>query len=165
MSGHPVQSGWQGSNARTSAADDARLMSAIRAGDMQAFETLYRNYHPRLTRFLSGLIRRPQAVEEVLDDTMMAVWEKPDSFRGESRLSTWIFAIAYRKAMKSLRRWDDPLEDHEAAAAYAVAEPSVKRLMTLIYATCQRPEDCLAAGPVNLKRVEREGLYCALHGD
>ena len=49
------------------------------------------------------------------------------------------------------------IEDHEAAAVYAVAEPSVKRLMTLIYASCQRPEDCLVAGPANLKRVERDG--------
>ncbi len=45
---------------------------------------------------------------------MMVVWQRPDSFQGGSKLSTWIFAIAYRKALKGLKRQDDPLEDHEA---------------------------------------------------
>src|SRR5688572_1065866 len=44
----------------------------------------------------------------------MVVWERAADFKGESKLSTWIFAIAYRKAMKALRRYDAPLEDHGA---------------------------------------------------
>ncbi len=99
---------------RSSAQDDARLISRIRARDRRAFEELYRNYHPRLTRFLINLIHRPQLVEEVFNDTMMVVWERPDSYSGASKLSTWIFAIAYRKAMKALRRQDQPVEDRDA---------------------------------------------------
>jgi integrase len=38
-----------------------------------------------------------------------------------------------------------------------VAEDSAKRMMTLIYRTCQRPEDLLKAGPANVKRVDYEG--------
>ena len=72
---------------------------------------MYRAYHPRLTRFLVNLIRRPQIVQEVLNDTMMVVWTRPDSFHGASRLSTWIFAIAYRKALSAMRRQDVPVED------------------------------------------------------
>jgi len=90
---------------------DRALLDGIAHGDERAFEDLYRAYHPRLVRFLSNLTRRPQLVEEVLNDTMIAVWEKPDSFRGASKVSTWIFAIAYRKAMKALRRLDEPVED------------------------------------------------------
>jgi RNA polymerase sigma-70 factor (ECF subfamily) len=90
---------------------DAELIARIRARDVRAFEQLYRKYFGRLSRFLLNLIHRPQLVEEVLNDTMIAVWEKPASFRGASKLSTWIFGIAYRKAMKALRRWDQPIED------------------------------------------------------
>jgi len=99
---------------RSGAQHEARLVAGVRARDLRAFEELYRNYHPRLTRFLANLIRRPQMVEEVLNDTMMVVWERLDSYTGASKLSTWIFAIAYRKAMKALRRWDDPVEDRDA---------------------------------------------------
>jgi RNA polymerase sigma factor (sigma-70 family) len=90
---------------------DRELLHGISRGEERAFEELYRSYHPRLVRFLSNLTRRPQLVEEVLNDTMIAVWEKPDSFRGASKVSTWVFAIAYRKAMKALRRLDEPVED------------------------------------------------------
>ncbi|MEP6982281.1 MAG: sigma-70 family RNA polymerase sigma factor [Sphingomicrobium sp.] len=83
---------------------------------MNAFERLYRIYQPRLARFLVTLVQRPQLVEEVLDDTMMAVWQTAGSFRGASKLSTWIFAIAYRKALKARVRWPDPIEDHELDA-------------------------------------------------
>jgi RNA polymerase sigma-70 factor (ECF subfamily) len=86
------------------------LLERIQARDERAFEELYRQYHSRLARFLINLTRRPQLVEEVLNDTMIAVWEKPDSFRGASKLSTWIFGIAYRKAMKALRKVDDPID-------------------------------------------------------
>jgi RNA polymerase sigma-70 factor (ECF subfamily) len=41
----------------------------------------------------------------------MVVWQTAGRFRGTSKLSTWIFAIAYRKAMKAKVRWPDPVED------------------------------------------------------
>lgn len=90
------------------------LISRVSSGDRHAFEELYRKYRVRLERFLGNLVRHPQLVEEVLDDTLLVVWERAAGFKGESKLSTWIFAIAYRKAMKALRRYDAPVEDHEA---------------------------------------------------
>lgn len=93
--------------------DEMDLLVLIQRGDERAFEELYRRYHDRLARFLINLLRRPQMVEEVLDDTMIAVWQKSDSFRQSSKLSTWIFAIAYRKAMKALRKLDEPVESNK----------------------------------------------------
>jgi RNA polymerase sigma-70 factor (ECF subfamily) len=92
---------------------DLALLDAIRAGDRGSFEQLYKLYHPRLTRFLMNLIHRPALVEEVLNDTMMVVWQRPHSFQGASKFSTWLFAIAYRMAMKGLRRQDQAIEDRE----------------------------------------------------
>jgi RNA polymerase sigma-70 factor (ECF subfamily) len=90
---------------------ESELIARVGAKDLQAFEKLYRLYQPRLARFLANLLQRPQLVEEVLDDTMMVVWQTADRFRGSSKPSTWIFAIAYRKALKARSRWPDPLPD------------------------------------------------------
>lgn len=92
-------------------AADAVLAARLRARDRQAFEQYYRALHPRLWRFLANLLRRPHLVEEVLNDTMMVVWNRIDAFAGQSRLSTWTFGIAYRQAMNALRRLDEPVED------------------------------------------------------
>jgi RNA polymerase sigma-70 factor (ECF subfamily) len=80
------------------------LVHRIALQDQYAFEVLYRIYYRRLTRFLDRITRRPHANEEVLDDTMFAVWRKAVTFNGTSQVSTLIFAIAYRMALKALKR-------------------------------------------------------------
>jgi len=101
-------------------AADAALVARVARGDLRAFEALYRNYHPRLARFIGQMAPRRTLVEEVLNDTMLVVWKRGDRYNGQSKVSTWIFAIAYRKALKALSRHHDPLpdaaEDDQAAA-------------------------------------------------
>ncbi|UAK26660.1 sigma-70 family RNA polymerase sigma factor [Sphingomonas nostoxanthinifaciens] len=94
----------------TDRAFELALIARIGAGDLSAFEQLYRRFHPRLTRFLLSVTHRPTIVEEALNDTMVVIWEKAGAYRGESKLATWIFAIAYRKALKALQRQDVPVE-------------------------------------------------------
>lgn len=97
--------------ARGGGPEERLLIERVGARDLEAFEKLYRLYQPRLARFLANLLRRPQLVEEVLNDTMMVVWQTAGNFRGASKPSTWIFAIAYRKAIKARARWPDPVEE------------------------------------------------------
>jgi RNA polymerase sigma-70 factor (ECF subfamily) len=91
--------------------DEALLLGRVAAGELRAFEELYRAYHPRLASFLGRVVRRPTIVEEVLNDTMLVVWRRADAYNGECKVSTWIFAIAYRKALKALQRLDEPVDD------------------------------------------------------
>ena len=86
------------------------LLASIKRGQRADFETLYRLYHPRLWRFLVHMLRHGDLVEEVLNDTLMVVWQRAESFDGRSKLSTWIFGIAYRKALKALSRQDLPVD-------------------------------------------------------
>ena len=97
--------------ARAEGADERELIERVRGRELAAFERLYRLYQPRLTRFLSNVVQRPQVLEEVVDDTMMVVWETAGNFKGASKLSTWIFSIGYRKALKARARWPYPVEE------------------------------------------------------
>jgi RNA polymerase sigma-70 factor (ECF subfamily) len=90
--------------------DDVMLMAGIAAEQMDAFEALYRLYYPRLVRFLDGMTRRPSLVEEILDDTMLVVWRRAHTWLPTAKVSTWIFGIAYRQALKALRQVDDAVE-------------------------------------------------------
>jgi RNA polymerase sigma factor (sigma-70 family) len=96
---------------RSSSLEEMALLDRVRRKDLRAFERLYRIYQPRLARFLFNLVQRPQLVEEVLNDTMMVVWDTAGRFRGNSKLSTWVFSIAYRKAIKAKLRWPDSVEE------------------------------------------------------
>lgn len=95
--------------ARTSEGE-ACLIGRIAAGDRRAFEALYRAYFPRLTRFLQRMTRSSTLIEEVVNDTLLVVWRKAATFDGSSKVSTWIFAIAYRRACKALQALDEPVE-------------------------------------------------------
>lgn len=109
--------------------DEVALMECVVAGQMEAFEALYRLYHPRLTRFLMGMTHRPALVEEILDDTMLVVWRRAHTYDAEARVSTWIFGIAYRQALKALRqRGDAGASDDvgEAALPSAQLAPDVE---------------------------------------
>jgi RNA polymerase sigma factor (sigma-70 family) len=97
--------------ARAEGVEERELIERVRGRELAAFERLYRLYQPRLTRFLSNVVQRPHVLEEVVDDTMMVVWDTAENFRGASKLSTWIFSIAYRKALKARVRWPDPVEE------------------------------------------------------
>lgn len=94
----------------SSETEELRLIGQIAAGDKLAFEALYRRYFPRLSRFLGRMTRSAPLVEEAVNDTMLVVWQKAASFDGSCKLSTWIFAIAYRKGLKGIRQSDEPLE-------------------------------------------------------
>jgi RNA polymerase sigma-70 factor, ECF subfamily len=89
---------------RADSDEDRALIERIAAGDRAAIQRLYFAYHRRLSRFLLRVVRRPDLVEEIVNDTMFTVWRCARDFRGESRVSTWVMGIAYRIALKRLRR-------------------------------------------------------------
>jgi len=98
-------------------ADDDALIGRVAREDRAAFETLYRGYYPRLRRFIERVTRRPQLVDEVVNDTMFVVWRKAASYNLKSKVSTWIFAIAFRRALKAMQRSDEPADfDPDACA-------------------------------------------------
>jgi RNA polymerase sigma-70 factor (ECF subfamily) len=108
---------------------DEDLLRDVARGDRRALDALYLGYHRRLARFLVRVAPQYETVEEVINDTFLVVWQRAKDFRGASRVSTWIIGIAYRIALKSLRRndglvraqrfdtvpepWVDPTKDAE----------------------------------------------------
>ena len=111
------------------ASDEIALIGQVAGGDMTAFETLFRRYYPRLRRFIEHKTRRPQLVDEILNDTMLVVWRKAGTFNLRSKLSTWIIGIGLRRSLKALERVDDAMDfDLDAAASPAESGPEAQLL-------------------------------------
>ncbi|HEY8587604.1 MAG TPA: sigma-70 family RNA polymerase sigma factor [Rhodanobacter sp.] len=92
--------------------NDRMLLQRMSEGDRAALGVLYRSYHGRLCRFLSRLTRRPEVIEEVINDCFWIAWQKAGSFHGDSLVSTWLMGIAYRCGLKALRQHgDEPVKD------------------------------------------------------
>lgn len=76
-------------------------MSRVAAQDRQASEWLYHQYASGLQNYLVKWVGQREVAEEVLNDVMLTVWQTAVRFDPSARLSTWIFGIAYHKALKA----------------------------------------------------------------
>jgi RNA polymerase sigma-70 factor (ECF subfamily) len=117
---------------------DRELLRRISCADRDAFRLLYLAYHKRLARFLVRVIRHHDDLEEVINDALLVVWQRAADFRGASRVSTWIFGIAYRCALKAIRRATTrsrvravELEDEETAVEDATRETEERQILDL----------------------------------
>jgi RNA polymerase sigma factor (sigma-70 family) len=83
---------------------EAALVARVVARDQSAFAELYGLYRRRLARFLGRFLGSPQVIDEVINDVMFVVWQDASRFELRSKVSTWIFGIAWHKALKALDR-------------------------------------------------------------
>jgi RNA polymerase sigma factor (sigma-70 family) len=83
---------------------DAALLRRIAAEDRRAVAELYARHQRPLFRYLWQLTSDHGLAEEILQDTIVAVWQGAPAFQGRSAVRTWLFAIARRQAHNVLRR-------------------------------------------------------------
>jgi RNA polymerase sigma-70 factor, ECF subfamily len=82
---------------------DLDLLVAAAAGDAAAYERLYGRYERRVYNYVRTFLRQAPLAEEVVIDTMLAVWHGARNYTQTSRVSTWIFGIARHKALDAVR--------------------------------------------------------------
>ncbi len=83
---------------------DLNLVASVASGGRTAFEALYDRYERRVFNYAQTFLRQPSIAEEVVIDTMMAVWHGAKGFNRSSRVSTWVLGIARHKALDAVRR-------------------------------------------------------------
>jgi RNA polymerase sigma-70 factor, ECF subfamily len=77
---------------------DAALLTALRAGDEQAFTTLVTRYHASLKRVARAYVSTDSVAEEVVQETWLAVIAGLHRFEQRATLKTWLFHILANKA-------------------------------------------------------------------
>ncbi|HVS03210.1 MAG TPA: sigma-70 family RNA polymerase sigma factor [Thermoanaerobaculia bacterium] len=88
--------------AGTTAAEHA-LLAALRRGDDAAFDSLVRGEAGRLLALARRILRDEEEARDAVQDAFATAFERLPSFRGECRLSTWLFRIAANAALMRLR--------------------------------------------------------------
>src|SRR3954464_16006725 len=83
---------------------DAEVVQRCRLGDMGAWRQLYDRHAPSVQRFISALGIPREEREDAAQDVFLAVYRSLGRFRGEAQLSTWIYRIASRHAVRLGRR-------------------------------------------------------------
>ena len=84
---------------------DTEIVAALRRGDQRVFAELVDEYSPGLMRMARMYVRDRAVVEEVVQETWIAVLRGIDRFEGRSSLKTWIYRIAVHEASNRRRWW------------------------------------------------------------
>lgn len=82
--------------------DDTRLLERLRAGDARAFEALVIAHQHRVFGVALRMLRNRAEAEEVAQEVFLRVHRAIDDFRGEAKLSTWLYAITSRLCLNRL---------------------------------------------------------------
>jgi RNA polymerase sigma factor (sigma-70 family) len=106
------------------------LVAVGKDRDRAAFVTLFEHFAPRLKSFFMRQGTAQELVEEVVQETMVNVWRRADTFDpGKASPSTWIFAIGRNMRIDILRKERRPAPDLSDPALAAEPEPLAHELI------------------------------------
>jgi RNA polymerase sigma-70 factor (ECF subfamily) len=86
-------------------ADESLLVEALRAGEADAYRSLYIHHADKVIG-LSRMLLPDSLVDDAVQETFLRVFRGIDRFRGDSRLGTWIHRIAVNVCLNAVRRLD-----------------------------------------------------------
>ncbi|MCA8930396.1 MAG: sigma-70 family RNA polymerase sigma factor [Alphaproteobacteria bacterium] len=105
--------------------DISALLAAVRDnGNIDAFETVFRHFAPRIRAYMLRLVKDARLAEELVQETMMTVWRKAALFDpAKGNAGTWVFTIARNLRIDSYRRAKRPDFDPDDPAFIPDPEP------------------------------------------
>lgn len=139
---------------------DEELIGRIAAGDRQALTDLYQRHRGPLSAYLRIFISDAGVIEEVVQDTMVAIWKGAHRFAGRSSVRSWVFSIARRRAADVFRRKSLRIEEEPAWFLLPDPDPGPE-----IRALARESEDELLTAITSLPVIHREVLTLVfIHG-
>jgi RNA polymerase sigma-70 factor (ECF subfamily) len=97
------------------AVDDPALVTALRAGDPQAFDTLMRTYGAKLLATARRILTNDDEAREAVHEAFISAFRARRGFQGEAKISTWLHRIVVNQALMRLRSRrrhpEEPIDD------------------------------------------------------
>lgn len=118
-----------GSSLTEDEAEERALLAAVRSGDERAFERLVARHAPSVFRIVAGHLG-PTDAEDAAQEVFTRVYLGLKGYKGEARLSTWIFRVATNVALTraSKKRRRDPVRPFEEEPPSSAPPPGEELL-------------------------------------
>ena len=83
--------------------NEIELIQGLKKGDETAFRFLVDNYQDRVFNTAIGIVQNAADAEDVAQEVFIQVYRSIHQFKGESKLSTWLYRITTSRALDLLR--------------------------------------------------------------
>jgi len=107
---------------------DEALVAAVRAGDMRAFDELYRRYSARLFTYVLRMVDDRALAEDVLQEVFLTVLKDQRTVLAPGRFGGWLFTVARNRCLTELRSARRRAARHDSIAA-PEAGPSAEEVV------------------------------------
>ena len=87
----------------TRTVDERDLLGRIRQGDQGAFDAIFREHYASLVRCAEAMLRRRDVAEEIVQEVMLALWQKRDTLVVEDSLRSYLFRATRNRSLNHLR--------------------------------------------------------------
>ncbi len=79
------------------------ILNKLKEGDENAFRVIYKQFFPRLYYFVLEYVTRKDLAENIVQDTMLTLWNKRDVLTDDTHLSGYLFTVAKNNCLYRLR--------------------------------------------------------------
>lgn len=86
------------------AIDDLRLVKRAQAGDLAAFEALYRAHAGLVHGLACRLTLDLRFAEDLTQEVFIKVWQQLGTYRAESRFTTWLYRVATNVVLDAMKK-------------------------------------------------------------
>ena len=83
--------------------DEAQLIKGIQQGDRKSFQTLVETYQRMVVNTCLGIVHNQADAEDLAQDVFLEIFRTAEKFRGDSKLSTWLYRIATNRSLNLIR--------------------------------------------------------------
>ena len=83
--------------------EDSELVEKLKEGNEEAFRKVLATYQKLVLNCAFKFLRNKESAEDVTQEVFLEVFESIRSFKGQSRLSTWIYRIAVTKSLNEIK--------------------------------------------------------------
>jgi RNA polymerase sigma factor (sigma-70 family) len=83
--------------------NEERCISQLKNGDPAAYRELVDHFRDRVYNTALALVRNAEDAQDVSQEVFIGVFQSAGSFRGDARLSTWVYRITVQKSLEHIR--------------------------------------------------------------
>lgn len=115
--------------------EDQYYINSTIGGDTKAFAVLVERYKHMVFTLALKILKNTEEAEEVAQDVFVKVYQSLQSFKGESKFSTWLYKIAYYKSLDYLKKQKRSLNTSSIDSAAEYHLPSIENTLDALEAS------------------------------
>lgn len=84
---------------------DRNIVEALRQGDEQVFETIFKTYYERLCNYANTILNDMDEAEEMVQGAFLTVWEKHDTLEIHTSVKSYLYRAVHNSCLNRVKHY------------------------------------------------------------